>query len=193
MPLARSHASTVLIVLLTAGCAAVVENEPGDIESGSEGADAATPWVPGTGGTPSYGGGPATGGVVATGGAVSAGGAVASGGVTHSGGGGAAGGSMPTGGAGASGGDGGSGATFPGGAGGIGVIGGAGGGAPLVPPPTDVTTLPPSPDNPPECPAVAPENPVGDCLGLPVYLSCSWSDGTRTYSCVCDWYHWLCV
>ena len=57
-------------------------------------------------------------------------------------------------------------------------------------------TLPgftPSPNNPAECPVGAPANPVGSCLGLPVYLSCSWTDGARTYTCICDWYHWLCL
>jgi hypothetical protein len=47
----------------------------------------------------------------------------------------------------------------------------------------------PSPDNPPECPAVAPDNPIGPCVGLPVYLECSYG----TYFCVCDWIHWLCA
>lgn len=47
----------------------------------------------------------------------------------------------------------------------------------------------PSPDNIPECPKVAPENPIGDCLGIPVYAVCSYT----TYTCVCDWYHWLCI
>jgi hypothetical protein len=64
---------------------------------------------------------------------------------------------------------------------------------PLFPEPVDVTTLPASPDNPPECPDVAPENPVGDCLGLPVYLGCQWGNDERTYTCICDWYHWLCI
>jgi pilus assembly protein FimV len=51
----------------------------------------------------------------------------------------------------------------------------------------------PSPDNPAECPAVAPENPVGDCLGLPVYLVCEYGDDTYWYVCTCDWFHWLCA
>jgi len=51
----------------------------------------------------------------------------------------------------------------------------------------------PSPNNPAQCPQEAPANPVGSCLGLPVYLQCNYSDGTRNYGCVCDWYHWLCV
>ncbi len=54
--------------------------------------------------------------------------------------------------------------------------------------PTD-TDLSPSPDNPPECPATAPENPVGDCLGLPVYVECLYGN----YYCICDWFHWLCI
>jgi hypothetical protein len=51
----------------------------------------------------------------------------------------------------------------------------------------------PSPNNPAECPAVAPENPVGDCLGLPVYLVCEYGDDVYWYVCTCDWYHWLCA
>ena len=51
----------------------------------------------------------------------------------------------------------------------------------------------PSPNNPAECPAVAPENPVGDCLGLPIYLNCEYGDDMYWYVCTCDWYHWLCV
>jgi PPE-repeat protein len=47
----------------------------------------------------------------------------------------------------------------------------------------------PAADNPAECPDVAPDNPVGDCLGLPVYVQCKYG----TYVCVCDWYHWLCA
>jgi hypothetical protein len=58
----------------------------------------------------------------------------------------------------------------------------------LVPPLSTPDNRPPAPDNPPECPAVAPENPVGDCLGLPIYVACNYG----TYSCTCDWYHWLC-
>jgi hypothetical protein len=59
------------------------------------------------------------------------------------------------------------------------------GGAPLGTP-GDRT---PSPDNIPECPKVAPENPIGDCLGIPIYATCSYT----TYTCICDWYHWLCI
>ena len=32
---------------------------------------------------------------------------------------------------------------------------------------------PPAADNPAECPDVAPENPVGDCLGLPIHPNCN--------------------
>ena len=60
--------------------------------------------------------------------------------------------------------------------------------AEIFPPLSTPETRIPSPDNPAECPDVAPENPVGDCLGLPVYLGCSYG----TYNCICDWYHWLC-
>jgi hypothetical protein len=73
--------------------------------------------------------------------------------------------------------------------------GGAAGAAPLpdltdvLPPLSTPETRIPSPNNPAECPATAPENPVGDCLGLPVYLECEYG----TYYCVCDWYHWLCA
>ncbi|MDD9947360.1 MAG: hypothetical protein OXU20_40350 [Myxococcales bacterium] len=47
----------------------------------------------------------------------------------------------------------------------------------------------PNPNNPPECPAVAPDNPLGPCVGLPVYLECDYT----TYYCICDWVHWLCI
>jgi len=59
----------------------------------------------------------------------------------------------------------------------------------ILPPLSTPETRVPSPNNPAECPATAPENPVGDCLGLPVYLECSYG----TYYCVCDWFHWLCA
>jgi hypothetical protein len=59
----------------------------------------------------------------------------------------------------------------------------------ILPPLSTPETRVPSPDNPAECPATAPENPVGDCLGLPVYLECTYG----TYYCVCDWFHWLCA
>lgn len=48
---------------------------------------------------------------------------------------------------------------------------------------------PPSPDNPPECPPVAPDNPIGPCLGVPVYATCTYG----SYVCLCDWVHWLCI
>lgn len=60
---------------------------------------------------------------------------------------------------------------------------------PLFPEPSTPESRVPSPDNPPECPAVAPENPIGDCIGLPVYVECVYG----TYYCVCDWVHWLCA
>jgi hypothetical protein len=54
--------------------------------------------------------------------------------------------------------------------------------------------LPPKKDNPPECPSLAPPNPVGNCLGLPIYLICGYgAEGGQQYTCTCDWYHWLCV
>lgn len=59
----------------------------------------------------------------------------------------------------------------------------------ILPPLSTPETRVPSPDNPAECPATAPENPIGDCLGLPIYLECNYG----TYFCVCDWYHWLCA
>jgi hypothetical protein len=59
---------------------------------------------------------------------------------------------------------------------------------PLFPAPDPDRT--PSPDNIPECPAEAPDNPIGPCAGVPVYAVCNY--GT-TYSCICDWIHWICV
>lgn len=59
----------------------------------------------------------------------------------------------------------------------------------ILPPLSTPETRVPSPNNPAECPATAPENPIGDCLGLPVYLECTYG----TYYCVCDWFHWLCA
>jgi len=47
----------------------------------------------------------------------------------------------------------------------------------------------PDPNTPPECPKHAPDNPVGSCIGLPIYVTCSYT----TYHCICDWYHWLCI
>ena len=80
-----------------------------------------------------------------------------------------------------------------------GLIGGCDGGV-MPPAPTDAaisddpndTIVPgrePDPSNAPECPKHAPENPVGDCLGKPIYVQC----GYTTYHCICDWYHWLCI
>jgi hypothetical protein len=66
--------------------------------------------------------------------------------------------------------------------------GGAGGAAADVLP-----GFTPLPNNPKECPAGAPANPVGPCLGLPIYVGCNYTNGQRQYSCVCDWYHWLCI
>jgi hypothetical protein len=48
---------------------------------------------------------------------------------------------------------------------------------------------PPSADNVKECPPVAPDNPIGPCLGVPVYATCTYG----TYSCICDWFHWICI
>ena len=55
-------------------------------------------------------------------------------------------------------------------------------------------TLLPKADNPKECPSLAPPNPVGDCLGLPIYVICGYGkEGGAQYTCTCDWYHWLCI
>jgi hypothetical protein len=91
-----------------------------------------------------------------------------------------------------SGGAGGAAGMSSGGAGGEGGMSGEGGtgGDPVPMPMPDYA---PSPSNPAECPAVAPENPVGDCLGLPIYLVCEYGDDTYWYVCTCDWYHWLCA
>lgn len=47
----------------------------------------------------------------------------------------------------------------------------------------------PDPANPKECPQHAPENPIGSCIGVPVYAVCSYT----TYNCICDWIHWICI
>jgi hypothetical protein len=51
-----------------------------------------------------------------------------------------------------------------------------------------------NPDSAEPCPAEPPPIPIigGACLGI--YFGCGWThpDG-RTYSCVCDWVHWLCI
>lgn len=59
---------------------------------------------------------------------------------------------------------------------------------PIFPPPDPDRT--PSVDNIAECPDVAPADPWGPCIGVPVYATCKY--GT-TYSCLCDWIHWICV
>ncbi|MDH5674824.1 MAG: hypothetical protein OEZ06_22030 [Myxococcales bacterium] len=59
---------------------------------------------------------------------------------------------------------------------------------------TSLADLEPSPNNIPQCPATAPENPWGPCVGVPVYAVCDY--GTQPapfYSCICDWIHWICV
>lgn len=48
---------------------------------------------------------------------------------------------------------------------------------------------PPSPNNHKSCPATAPANPLGSCIGTPVYAICSYGN----YACLCDWVHWLCI
>lgn len=68
------------------------------------------------------------------------------------------------------------------------LLGGSDEGAPGESPDVAVDRSP-DPGNAAECPALSPENPVGDCLGLPIYLTC----GYKNWDCVCDWYHWLCV
>lgn len=60
---------------------------------------------------------------------------------------------------------------------------------PLFPPPSTPADRIPSPDNPAQCPALAPADPWGPCAGLPVYLTCDYG----TYHCVCDWIHWICI
>lgn len=80
-----------------------------------------------------------------------------------------------------------------------GLIGGCNGGV-MPPAPSDggtsasgddsiVKGREPDPNNPPECPKHAPDNPVGSCIGLPIYVTC----GYTSYHCICDWYHWLCI
>ena len=54
--------------------------------------------------------------------------------------------------------------------------------------------LQPSPNNIPECPATAPENPWGPCVGVPVYATCDYGTSPAPfYTCICDWIHWICV
>lgn len=47
----------------------------------------------------------------------------------------------------------------------------------------------PDASNIPECPKHAPENPIGSCIGVPIYATCGYSG----YNCICDWYHWICL
>jgi hypothetical protein len=58
-------------------------------------------------------------------------------------------------------------------------------GFPELPPLSTPETRIPSPSDP----ATYPDDPIGDCAGLPIYAECSYG----TYYCVCDWVHWLCV
>jgi hypothetical protein len=76
---------------------------------------------------------------------------------------------------------------------GTGGTSGVGGEAGTMTEPMPMPDYAPSPNNPPECPAMAPPDPVGDCLGLPVYLVCEYGDDSFWYVCTCDWYHWLCA
>ncbi|MFM2418151.1 MAG: hypothetical protein RL385_2874 [Pseudomonadota bacterium] len=49
-------------------------------------------------------------------------------------------------------------------------------------------------DSADECPDEPPPIPIigGACLGI--YYGCGWTNESKqTYSCVCDWVHWLCV
>ncbi len=47
----------------------------------------------------------------------------------------------------------------------------------------------PDATNIPECPKHAPENPIGSCIGVPIYATCGYSG----YNCICDWIHWICL
>ncbi|HMJ16364.1 MAG TPA: hypothetical protein VK524_33350 [Polyangiaceae bacterium] len=47
--------------------------------------------------------------------------------------------------------------------------------------------------NPKECPPGAPANPIGPCVGLPIYVACNYTNGSVNYGCICDWVHWLCL
>lgn len=50
------------------------------------------------------------------------------------------------------------------------------------------------PDSAPECPADPPPIPIigGPCLGI--YYFCGWKNPAgETYTCTCDWVHWLCI
>ncbi|MFM2418671.1 MAG: hypothetical protein RL385_3394 [Pseudomonadota bacterium] len=49
-------------------------------------------------------------------------------------------------------------------------------------------------DSADECPDEPPPIPIigGACLGI--YYGCGWTNESKqTYSCVCDWVHWLCI
>jgi hypothetical protein len=82
-----------------------------------------------------------------------------------------------------------------------GLVGGCPDGGPLPPAPHDGgvvsndpndTIVPgrePDPNNLKECPKHAPENPIGSCIGVPIYGTCSYT----TYHCICDWIHWICI
>jgi hypothetical protein len=70
---------------------------------------------------------------------------------------------------------------------------GAGGTGPVDPYGPYREGFTPAPNNPPECPKGAPANPIGSCVGLPVYLACNYTNGTVNYGCICDWVHWLCL
>jgi hypothetical protein len=74
--------------------------------------------------------------------------------------------------------------------GGTGGAGGTGGVDPYGPYREGFTPLP---TNAKECPPGAPANPIGSCVGLPIYLGCGYTNGTVQYNCVCDWVHWLCL
>ena len=71
--------------------------------------------------------------------------------------------------------------------------------SPAADPPADTTPaftsladLAPSPNNIPECPATAPENPWGPCVGVPVYAVCDYGTAPAPYyTCICDWIHWI--
>lgn len=62
-------------------------------------------------------------------------------------------------------------------------------GSVVTPAPGAPRDLTPSPDNIKECPPTAPDNPVGSCIGVPIYATCSYT----SYNCICDWYHWICI
>jgi hypothetical protein len=195
----QNHQVLALLGLMT--LAACADGGAG-IELPTDGAGNGGMSAPNTGGAGGASGmGPATGGTSGgSGGAAgtNSGGSGGAAGMNSGGSGGAAG--MNSGGSGgaagmSSGGSGGAAGMSSGGSGGSGGSSGEGGesgeGGTVAPePPPEYL---PSPSNPPECPAVAPEDPVGDCLGLPVYVTCEYGDDNYWYVCTCDWYHWLCA